>query len=411
MDLRASDPDIDTIYNRIRNCEWNLQPDFQRGEVWSAAKKQRLIDTILRGWHVPPIHLIEEPASKAEVVLDGQQRLTAIRDFRNGSIAVNGKLPPQDKEILKLDGKTYEQLPDEVKKFFNRQSIRVLTVTNYQPEEPAELFFRLNQPTNLTTAEQRNAFFGPVRTQIKELVQRLIKSGADAEFLGFSNSRMAYDDVIARVANEIQNKSLKIKVTATSVAELYRSGSPLPSSVIGRLDSAIEALGRLRSVQDENFISMGIRFNKATLHSWLLLLLYVEHDLDEAQAIALYRFVVGFELARSTLKPVGRSLSRITIDDGNLFASEANVRMLIELLGIFNDRAASRVVDVSSVMMRDAILWMFAVTAKVTPPFLEAKLVEAKTLVNHFVKVSEGAGSSEEALLISIQEANWGGRL
>ena len=65
-----------------------------------------------------------------------------------------------------------------------------------RPEEPGELFYRLNQLTNLTAAEQRNAFFGPVRKQIKDLVQ-LIKTRPDFERrIGFSNARMSYDDVL-----------------------------------------------------------------------------------------------------------------------------------------------------------------------------------------------------------------------
>ena len=49
MKISASDPDIETLVGRIRKNELNLRPDFQRGEVWSEAKRQKLIDTILRG--------------------------------------------------------------------------------------------------------------------------------------------------------------------------------------------------------------------------------------------------------------------------------------------------------------------------------------------------------------------------
>ena len=59
MRLLPSDPDVETIVGRIKNGDIDLQPEFQRGEVWSKLKKQRLIDSILRDWHVPPIHVIE----------------------------------------------------------------------------------------------------------------------------------------------------------------------------------------------------------------------------------------------------------------------------------------------------------------------------------------------------------------
>ncbi|MFP5849763.1 DUF262 domain-containing protein, partial [Salmonella sp. 741265066_PST] len=58
MKVRSTDLDLSTIYNRIKNEQIDLQPDFQRGEVWTSSKKKLLIDTILREWQVPPIHVI-----------------------------------------------------------------------------------------------------------------------------------------------------------------------------------------------------------------------------------------------------------------------------------------------------------------------------------------------------------------
>ena len=54
MKLTPSEPDIRTIVERIDRGDIDLQPDFQRQEVWSTSKKKRLIDTILRGWSIPP---------------------------------------------------------------------------------------------------------------------------------------------------------------------------------------------------------------------------------------------------------------------------------------------------------------------------------------------------------------------
>ena len=43
MHLTPSDPDIATLHRKIRQGRLDLQPNFQRGEVWGKAKKQRLI--------------------------------------------------------------------------------------------------------------------------------------------------------------------------------------------------------------------------------------------------------------------------------------------------------------------------------------------------------------------------------
>lgn len=108
--------------------------------------------------------------------------------------AVDGRIEPYDEEIYGLHGTRYEELPVEWRRKFDQFSIRVFKIVEFEPEEPAELFFRLNQPTKLTSAEQRNAFFGPARS----LVKKLASSFNDVP-IGFSNARMAVDDVVARV--------------------------------------------------------------------------------------------------------------------------------------------------------------------------------------------------------------------
>ena len=113
---------------------------------------------------------------------------------------VASSVEPFDDEIESIGGLLYGQLPDKWRRRFNQFTIRVFRIVDYQASEPAELFFRLNQPTSLTGAEQRNAFFGPVREQIKGLLEDFSRLGMERGVFGFSNSRMAYDDVLSRVA-------------------------------------------------------------------------------------------------------------------------------------------------------------------------------------------------------------------
>lgn len=218
MRLIPWDPDVETIARRIKTGDIDLQPDFQRGEVWTQPKQKRLVDSILRAWHIPPIHVVENEETKVQEVLDGQQRLAAIRDFVNGVFAVDGRIEPYDEEIYGLHGTRYEELPVEWRRKFDQFSIRVFKIVEFEPEEPAELFFRLNQPTKLTSAEQRNAFFGPARS----LVKKLASSFNDVP-IGFSNARMAVDDVVARVCMSVESGTVLKKVTATKLANRYRS--------------------------------------------------------------------------------------------------------------------------------------------------------------------------------------------
>lgn len=62
-----------------RKPKINVQPDYQRGAVWSRPQKQLLIDSILHDLDIPKIYLREVSNSiYEEEAVDGQQRLTAV---------------------------------------------------------------------------------------------------------------------------------------------------------------------------------------------------------------------------------------------------------------------------------------------------------------------------------------------
>lgn len=343
MRLLPSDPDIETIVGRIKAHDINLQPEFQRGEVWSRLKKQRLIDSILRDWHVPPVHLIENPVSGTQEVLDGQQRLAAIRDFVDNQIPVDGEIEPLDSNIQPLDGLYYRDLPDHWKRRFNQFTIRVFRIVDYRPTEPSEIFFRLNQPASLTGAEQRNAFFGPVREQIKDLVKFLQSRDLDNELLAFSNSRMAFDDVLARTALAIERRSVAEKITSGDLAELYRSESALKKETVRLIRVAIETLADAK----QSMLPI-VKFNKATAFSWLIFLTRGSlSGVNFSNNDSLALFLNFFSEAQSTAFH-GPDFSR----------QIANRIPVSRLFSIYTNRSTARVADVSSVVLRDAVLWL-----------------------------------------------------
>lgn len=350
MRFYPSDPDISTIFNRIKDGDINLQPDFQRGEVWSEAKQQRLIDSILRGWIVPPVLVVPSKGGNVLEVLDGQQRLASIRDFKLNRIKVDGLIKPYDSFINGLHGKTYESLPIEAKKLFDKASIRMFEVTNFLPDEPAEIFFRLNQPTSLTSAEKRNAFFGPVRSQLKDLIFNFAPQIEKTGLFAFSNSRMAYDEVFARLVCTLEQKTLNKKITANAIDEMYRRVEPIDIEVISRVERSFELLLEItRIVADTS--SVRIRLNKATAHSWLLFMARLDSTGD-LPAIA--RYMGHFESVRQMLA----NPHLFSADSSSAYATQEISSHFEDIFRIFNDRAASRVADVSSVLLRDLSLWL-----------------------------------------------------
>lgn len=355
MKQDRSDPDIETIIGRIESGQYNLQPDFQRGEVWDQIKQQRLIDSILRKWHIPPIHLVRLKNGKKDV-LDGQQRLVAIRDFVNGEFRINGFLDPSEKGLTKLDNRFFDELPQKIIEDFRAYSISIIEISDYRPEEPGELFFRLNMPTSLTPPEKRNAFYGPVRTSIKALVHKFSDSNINEHNIGFSNKRMAYDDVVARFAVTLENKTLAKKVLASDIESRYRSSEDIPKYVIDEVNGSLVLFAEVVNYGQNN---NKVRFNKATLFSWLVFFMRYKNEVPEGKLDIdfLSQYLYEFEWFRVEVK---KGNVEHIIDLGLVDVNFFGVEKTLELISLYNDVSSSRVNDVASILSRDVILWLFA---------------------------------------------------
>lgn len=323
MKLTPTEPDVRTIVDRIENGDIDLQPDFQRQEVWSTNKKKRLIDTVLRGWSIPPVHLVEGDQSQLEV-LDGQQRLAALRDFILNRFSIDGRITPFDQTIANLHGRFYKQLDPATRRRIDQFPIRCFRISDYTPEEPNELFYRLNQPTILTAGEQRNALYGPTRRQLKELVEYFTGGGNSKETIGFSNVRLAYDDVIARLLYFLEAKNFGAKSTEMRISERFRSQNPFPVEALDRARCAIAIFSRARE------ISKTSRFNKASLLSWLLF--FSRFNADDANIVNSIQIFLDVSQGAYS----GRNLTDAVL--------------------LFENRSSLRVTDVSSVVYRDFVL-------------------------------------------------------
>ena len=350
MHLTPSDPDINTLFRKIKSNRLDLQPNFQRGEVWGLQKKQRLIDSVLRGWHIPPIHVVEVPLSKKQEVLDGQQRLVAIRDFIDNEFCFNGKFEPRIERFEKIDGKKWDDLSDDDRSEIEDFTIRVLTISDYSPGEPGELFYRLNQPTNLTAAEQRNAFFGEARQQVKDMAEMMEDLGYGSSTIGFSNSRMAFDDTIAKVLITLESGTLDKKITANVLTERYRSSTGFNDTSIIFAKNALRLL--MSCIDTAPF---KIKLNKATLYSWVLFVSQAKIIFDISD--------VEIESFFSRFEKLKNEFSSDSFVDINI--KRFSRLFIYTLMESYVDRSSSRVSDTSSVKIRDFCLWsMFVIFSK-----------------------------------------------
>lgn len=100
----------------------NLRPEYQRRLRWSSAQKSKLIESLLLNIPVPPVFLYESDAARYEV-MDGQQRLNAVREFVAGDFALTS-LP-----VLKpLNGLRYNRCPPRIKRALDRANLSAIVL-------------------------------------------------------------------------------------------------------------------------------------------------------------------------------------------------------------------------------------------------------------------------------------------
>lgn len=133
-----------------------LRPDFQRKSVWNPPARIMLIDTILKNIPMPKIFISAELRTGCtyRIVIDGQQRISAILDFLEDEFSLDD---PYDGPH---GGLKYSDLPTEVQEAILKYKLDFSEISNANDHELREIFHRVNKYTvALNGQELRNADF------------------------------------------------------------------------------------------------------------------------------------------------------------------------------------------------------------------------------------------------------------
>jgi hypothetical protein len=106
---------LPAIPDMVDSNDYDLNPEFQRRHRWNDLRRSRLIESFIINVPIPPIFLYEDRYGHYEV-MDGLQRLTAIRDFYRGGFALEGL-----EEWPSINGRHYSELPDKIRKGVDRR--------------------------------------------------------------------------------------------------------------------------------------------------------------------------------------------------------------------------------------------------------------------------------------------------
>ena len=131
----------------------------QRGFTWDKEKQSLLVHSVLYGFPIPTF--FSSSVNGAYDMLDGKQRSNALRSFKENELVLT-KVPDLeyvDKasgeiSLYELEGKTYDELPEELKKRFDRYSLTINYCEDITDDEACEMFFRLNNGKDLSASER-----------------------------------------------------------------------------------------------------------------------------------------------------------------------------------------------------------------------------------------------------------------
>lgn len=162
---------------KIRQRQWTIDrfarnrssidvnPAWQRGPAWKLPRQVLLIDSILRGMDIPKIYLrkLAPGGMHSFDAVDGQQRLRAIWEFKDGTIRLDyfDPLPPIDGHAVA--GHAYATIHKSLRDRFDNFDVSVAEIQTSTQDEITNLFSRLQMGVSLNPAELRNALMGPMR--------------------------------------------------------------------------------------------------------------------------------------------------------------------------------------------------------------------------------------------------------
>ncbi len=220
MEVIPSNPSImGILYEKDR---YNVNPKYQRQEVWNIEKKQMLIDSILRGYDIPKLYIrqIESDESNFDFeVVDGKQRLASIWGFEDDEFSLNEKC--EDIPLFKgMTGKKYSDFSVKQRRRFTDKKLNVGEIINTTDVEIRDFFTRLQFGDQLNPAERRNAIVSDMRDFISDIVE----NHSIFDKVKAKNKRYAYDDWLS-ICVKLELNGNPCDVKASDLMEMYKNYS------------------------------------------------------------------------------------------------------------------------------------------------------------------------------------------
>lgn len=186
---------MEMYLNKIKDSDIRSDQDVQRlSGQWDKSTVNELIVTVLTDNYIPPIILGEENDSQLWII-DGLQRSSSLMLFRHGNYRITSSVEEpvisykakvrDEKGNVKIDGngdivwedaefdiknKTYEKLPEELKKRFNEYQIETVIHEGYGMKQISKLVRLYNNQKAMNTAQKTFTYVDNFAREIRNIL-------------------------------------------------------------------------------------------------------------------------------------------------------------------------------------------------------------------------------------------------
>lgn len=250
----------------------DLQPSYQRGYVWKDDFKDKLIYSIIKSYPTGNISIRvlknpNEKGAKSEVV-DGQQRLTTIRDFVNNQYIIKSEWSKKiieviknyyesagvkdntvEKLVKKLSNKgivrlKFSDLPEIIKGNINSYNIPMTYIADASDQQVREYFRFLQNQERLRAGEIINSM---PATNLEVFLESITHKNLFLDIIGFSDDRAEFDKIFYSVIGLFDTK-IPLGTTDKKIQE-YAANANTPTIGLTRTNNIIRQINSTISVK------------------------------------------------------------------------------------------------------------------------------------------------------------------
>lgn len=281
-----------TAMNNIKNVNnggLDLQPDYQRGFIWSPEFKNKLIYSVIKKYPIGSISIRELNSKNSkgalQEVVDGQQRLTTIYNFIYNEYRISGEMAKaialdicdylkdnnDDKKLIALRKKLnnkggftlkYKDLPEIIKDNIQAYPLATVNISYSSEEEISEYFRFLQNQEVLRAGEIINSI---PETHLQKYLDKVQNIDKLMDILGYSNNRKEFDKLFYSIIG-LYDKQINFGTTNKCIKEyVFNKKTDLEGDA---LTQTLKMINNLNKVLD---IECKFKANKRFIKMLLLL--------------------------------------------------------------------------------------------------------------------------------------------